>query len=142
LIVVLQSGGSEKFVDDSRPFRFEAIGRLLLSCLAVPVPGVSQITFRAMQVGMHPRSRAVLDVLSYPVRLDPISIRRMPQSSQNRRDGWRFGVAKSGFEFFDCHHVSIWLVRRSLCTLKSAVCNLFLMDHGLTQAMIEFASVS
>jgi hypothetical protein len=95
-----------------------------------------------MQVGMHPRSRAILDVLSYPVRLVPISIPRMPHGSQNRRDGWRFGVAKGGFEFFDCHHVSIWLVRRSLCTLQSAVCNLFPIDHGPAQAMIEFASVS
>jgi hypothetical protein len=142
LIVVPQSGGSKKFVDDLRPLRFEAIGRLLLGCLAVPIPGVSQIAFRTMQVGMHPRSRAVLNVLSYPVRLVPISIRRMPHGSQNRRDGGRFGVAKGGFEFFDCHHVSIWLVRRSLCTLKSAVCHLFLMDPGRTPAMIEFASVS
>src|SRR5262249_10150564 len=67
--------------------------------------------FRAMQMGMHPRTRTVLDVLSYPVRLVPISIRRMPHGSQNRRDGWRFGVAESGCEFFNRHHVSTWLVR-------------------------------
>ena len=70
----------------------------------IPVAGVSEIPFLAVQVGMNPRAGRVLDFLGGFVRRGPVAARVVPQREQRAREGARRPlVGRGAFEFVERH---------------------------------------
>src|SRR5262249_18234949 len=70
---------------DAPPLEVERVGRDRLTGAFVPVGGVAEIAFLAMQVRMHPGGVRILDVLGEMMRSVPFAARIVPQRAHERR---------------------------------------------------------
>ena len=71
--------------DDFVPFRRQFMRRWFASRLSIPIIGIIQVAFDAVEVGVHPSAILIVSIHNDAMRFVPILVRRPPHGLQGRR---------------------------------------------------------
>jgi len=75
----------DQVIDNGPPFVFKFTIRNLTLGPPVPVSGIGEVAFLAVQIGVHPRSVCAAFLLHDLMRTVPVTVRVLPQRLQKRR---------------------------------------------------------
>ena len=105
---------------DLLPLFVESNGRDRLAGLPVPVAGIAEIAFDAMQIGVDPRRILAVLILNKLVRLVLLAVGRPPQGGKRRvQIGRGCRARQAGFVVRHAHHHLAGVNRPAACSITS-----------------------